>query len=167
MEQVFEGYHAQDYSPAGDKGRYVLPPAIRNQVKLSSGGKVLCLRGHDRWKCLVGFGTSRKLDLKAQLEREEELAFKYGREFDREIRASQIGVSTEVPFDDSGRFVLRDYLRELGNIQDGLFFQPAIEFFTIWNPEELYKMGDEWNAAKATCRALVAEAEAKAKGKKK
>ena len=43
----------------------------------------------------------------------------------------------------------------------GLFFQGGGRFFTLWNPEELMKMGDDWAAAKAACEALVGDAKAK------
>ena len=71
----------------------------------------------------------------------------------------------ELPFDDSGRFVMPDYLRGLADIENGLFFQGSGRFFSVWNPAELMRMGDDWAAAKAACQALVAEAEAKAKRK--
>ena len=162
---LFGGYSGQAYSPAGDKGRYVLPPLFRKAVKESSDSRTLCLTKHDRWNCLVGFGLSRKLEFEAQLDREEEMAFKFQRDFDRATRSSQLYGFAELPFDDSGRFVMPDYLRGLADIEDGLFFQGSGRFFSVWNPAELMRMGDDWAAAKAACQALVAEAEAKAKRK--
>ena len=161
----FGGYSGQAFSPAGDKNRFVLPPTFRKAVKESSGGKTLCLTKHDRWNCLVGFGLSRKEEFEQQLDREEEMAFKFGRDFDRETRSSQLNGFSELSFDDSGRFIMPDFLRELADIGDGLYFQGGGRFFTIWNPKELARMGDDWAAAKAACAALVAEA--KAKGGKK
>lgn len=162
---VFGGYSGQAWSPAGDKGRYVLPPLFRKAVRESSDGRVLCLAKHDRWNCLTGFGLSRKLELEDQLDREEDRALARGVDFDREVRSSQLNGFVELPFDDSGRFVMPEYLRDLGNIDDGLFFQGGGRFFTLWNPAELMRMGDEWAAAKAACAALVAEAGTKAKKK--
>ena len=163
VEQVFAGYSGQAFSPAGDKGRYVLPPLFRKAVKDSSGSRILCLTKHDRWNCLVGFGLSRKEEFERQLDREEEMAFKFGRDFDREVRASQLNGFAELPFDDSGRFVMPEFLRELGNVDGGIYFQGGGRFFTLWNPAELARMGDDWAAAKAACNALVADAEAKRK----
>lgn len=163
MEQAFTGYSGQAYSPAGDKGRFVLPPLFRKAVKESSGSRILCINKHDRWTCLVGFGLSRKQEFEQQLDREEEMAFKFERPFDRDTRASQLNGFAELPFDDSGRFVMPPFLRELANVEDGLFFLGGGRFFTIWTPEELYQMGDDWAAAKAACKALVAEAGAKRK----
>ena len=70
-----------------------------------------------------------------------------------------------MPFDDSGRFVMPDWLARLGGIENGLFFNGAGRFFTIWNPAELARMGTEWAQAHAACETLVAEGAAKAKRK--
>ena len=155
---AFAGYSGQAFAPAGDKSRYVLPPLFRKAVKESSEARVLCLAKHDRWNCLVGFGLSRKPELEAQLDREEDIAIRNGKDFDRETRSSQLNGFVELPFDDSGRFVMPDYLRTLANIGDGLFLQGGGRFFTLWNPSELAKMGDDWAAAKAACEALVGAA---------
>jgi MraZ protein len=151
---VFSGYSGQGYTPAGDKGRFALPPLFRNAVKESSGSKVLCLDKHSRFDCLVGFGLSRMLELEDQLDREENRA---GPEFDRDTRAAQLFGFAQVPFDDSGRFVMPDYLRSLGKVGDGLFFQGGGRQFTIWNPQVLMGMGDDWAAAKAACADFVAK----------
>lgn len=155
---VFSGYSGQGFTPAGDKGRFALPPLFRNAVKESSGSKVLCLDKHHRFTCLVGFGLSRMHDLHAQLDREEDRG---GADFDRDTRAAQLFGFAQVPFDDSGRFVMPDHLRTLGNIGDGLFFQGGGRSFTIWNPEELMRMGDEWAAAKAACADFLAKGKGK------
>ena len=160
---LFGGYSGQAYSPAGDKGRYVLPPLFRKAVKESSDSRTLCLTKHDRWNCLVGFGLSRKLEFEAQLDREEDRATALGKDYDRDTRASQLFGFQEMPFDDSGRFVMPDHLRMLGRIEDGLFFQGGGRFFTVWNPDELAEMGEEWAGAKAACASFLADAKAKSK----
>ena len=159
----FGGYSGQAFTWAGDKNRCVLPPAFRKSVKESSDGRILCLAKHDRWNCLVGFGLSRKQEFEQQLDREEERALRLGKDFDRELRALQLNGFAELPFDDSGRFVMPDYLRDLGNIGDGLFFHGGGRFFTVWNPDELAKMDDQWAAAKAVCASLMNDAKAKRK----
>lgn len=159
-------YSGQAYSPAGDKGRFVLPPRFRKAVKEASGdNRILCIDKHPKWKCLVGFGLSREEELHDQLEREYESADRHGRDFDYDERMSQLFGFEQVPFDDSGRFVMPTFLLGLADISDGLFFRGGGRFFTIWNPEQLYKMGPEWEAAQAACRVLVDEAGSK--GRKK
>jgi MraZ protein len=155
---LFGGFSGQAFSPAGDKGRFVLPPLFRSAVKESSDGRVLCLDKHPRFACLVGFGLSRMSELENQLDREEDRA---GSDFDRDTRAAQLFGFARVPFDDSGRFVLPDNLRMLGNIEDAMFFQGGGRSFTIWNPAELMRMSDDWAAAKAACAQFQAEAKSK------
>lgn len=171
MPEAFQGYFGQAFTllnVSGVKGRHVLPPAFRNPVKASSGGNVLCLTAHDRWDCLVGFGLSRQAEFEALLDREEESAHKFGRDFDRDTRAIQLHSFAQMPFDDSGRFIMPDYLQELGFISDRLFFQGAGAFFTVWNPAKLYEMGKDMAVPKAACRALEKEATSgSGKGKKK
>ena len=159
----FAGYSGQAYSPAGDKGRFVLPPLFRKAVKDSSDGRVLCLMKHPTWNCLVGFGLGRKEELEAQLDREEDRATALNKDFDRDTRASQLFGFQEMPFDDSGRFVMPDHLRSLANIEEGLFFQGGGRFFTLWNPAELAKMGDDWAGAKAACGSFLSDMQGKKK----
>ena len=151
-------YSGQGFSLRGEKGRFVLPPAFRKPVAESSDGKVLCLGKHERWNCLAGFGLSRKGELTAQIEREEETAIRRGQDFDPDLRRTQLFGFAELPFDASGRFVMPDYLAGLGCLTGaGVFFTAAGSFFTVWNPEELYRMGAGWEGAQAACRAFEAE----------
>jgi len=159
-------YNGTGFSLLRDKGRFVLPPQFRKTVRDSSGDKsVLCLDKHDRWTCLIGFGLSRQDGFEAQLDREEDLAAKRGQDFDRELRGVQLNGFAQMPFDDSGRFVLPDYLAELAQVEDQLYFQGAGQFFVIFSPSELAKMGAGWEGAQAACRQLAAEAAGKTKGK--
>ncbi|MFC4294597.1 division/cell wall cluster transcriptional repressor MraZ [Novosphingobium tardum] len=147
------------FSLRGEKDRFVLPPAFRKLVRdASDGQRVLCLAKHDRWPCLTGFGLSRIDEFADQIDREEGAALARGVEFDRDLRATQLYGFSEVPFDESGRFVLPEFLGQLGEIAGQAFFQGGGPFFTIWNPEALMAMGSGWEAAQAGCRALAAEA---------
>jgi len=154
------GYNGQAYSPAGEKGRFVLPPAFRKAVKESSGGnRTLCLTVHDRFDCLVGFGLSHADKFEAQLDREEDRAIRLGNaEFDRDVRAAQLYGFEQLPFDESGRFVMPEHLRGLGKVEDGLYFHAAGDRFFVWAPAELRKMGPEWKGAQAACETLMAAA---------
>lgn len=152
-------FSGQGFSLQGDKGRFVLPPKFRKTVKdLSGGEKTLCVDKHDRWNCLMGFGTSRKDGFDAQIAREEEMATARGEYFDRDMRLSQLFGFIEVPFDDSGRLVLPRHLADLVGIGDSIYFHGAGAFFTIWAPDELAKMGAGWESAQASCRAAEAAA---------
>lgn len=154
---AFGGYNGQAYSPAGEKNRFVLPSTFRKAVKESSGGsRILCLAAHGRYDCLIGYGLSHLPQLQAQLDREEERAIRLGdASFDRDARAGQLFSYETLGFDESGRFVMPEHLRELGKVEDGLFFQAAGDFFLVWAPEELFRMGPEFRSAQIACRRLM------------
>jgi MraZ protein len=151
-------YSGQGFSLKGEKGRFVLPPSFRKPVAVSSDGKILCLAKHERWNCLTGFGLSREVELNAQIDREEERAIRTGQPFDYDLRRMQLFGFSQIPFDASGRFVMPDHLAGLGCLDSGVYFHGAGSFFTLWNPEELYRMGEGWEGAQAACRALAGEA---------
>lgn len=160
------GYSGQGFSPRGEKGRYVLPPAFRNAIAPDKDDeRVLCIGKHDRWDCLIGFGLSRKETLDAQIDREEENAVRRGERFDRDRRSMQLWSFSEIPFDASGRFVLPEHMAELCGIGDGICFLGGGQFFTLWAPKKLYAMGEGWEGQQAVCRKL--EADAAAKGTRK
>ncbi|MDP5103127.1 MAG: division/cell wall cluster transcriptional repressor MraZ [Erythrobacter sp.] len=157
---AFGGYNGQAYSPSGDKSRFVLPPAFRKAVKESSGGsRTLCLAAHGKFDCLIGFGTSRIEQLHVLLDREEKIAVdRKDESFDRDVRAAQLFGYEQLSFDDSGRFIMPEHLRDLGKVDDGLYFHGAGEFFFVWNPDELAQMGPQWKGAQAACAKMVAAA---------
>ena len=158
---IFSG---QGFSLQGDKGRFVLPPQFRKTVKDSSANaKTLCIAIHDRWKCLTGFGLSRTEAFAARLDREEALAAQAGKDYDRDKRASQLFGFIEVPFDDSGRFLLPPHFANLAGIGDQLYFHGGGEFFTIWAPDQLALMDDGWAGAQASCAHLASEAAGRAR----
>jgi len=157
-------YRGQDFSLQRDKNRFVLPTLFRSTVKASSTDRpILCLAKHERWTCLTGFGLSRVEDFEAQIEREEQKAIQTGREFDRDLRSMQLYGFFEVPFDGSGRFVLPEHVATIANIDKQIYFQGAGQFFTLWSPDELAKMGEGWEAAQAACANLAAKEITKAR----
>ena len=158
-------YSGKGFSLRGEKNRFALPASLRKDVVTSSGGeRVLCLTKHHKWDCLIGFGRSRVDTFDAYLDSEQERATRLGNDFDRDARSMQLYGYEEVPFDASGRFVLGDDLADVGKIGDQIFFHGAGEFFTLWDPAELYQFGDEMAGPKASCRKWQAEA---AKGRRK
>ncbi|QQN74757.1 division/cell wall cluster transcriptional repressor MraZ [Croceicoccus sp. YJ47] len=160
-------YRGQGFSLRGEKNRFVLPPAFRKVVRESSDdARILCLAKHERWDCLTGFGLSRMDELEIQLDREEERALRMDREFDRDTRSAQLYGFLEIPFDESGRFIMPDHLIDLARIEGELFFQGGGAFFTLWNPARLFEMGDDWTAAKAACESLRGDAAKPKRGRK-
>lgn len=152
-------YSGQGFSLLGEKGRFVLPPDFRKAVRDSGKGeRVLCLAKHPRWKCLTGFGLGRVAQFEDELDREERNALDRKQDFDRELRAAQLYGFAQVPFDDSGRFVLPERYFKLGAISDAIYFQGGGLQFTVWNPDELAKLTAGWEDAQEACLDLHAKA---------
>lgn len=155
-------FSGQDFSLLRDKGRFVLPALFRKSVKESSANRpIFCVDSHHRWPCLIGFGLSRSQTFSDLLDREEREADRKDTAFERELRLTQLNSFRQVPFDDSGRFVLPPYLAELGYIQDQIFFQGGGDVVQLWSPARLAEMGEGWENPQAACRQLAAEALAK------
>lgn len=155
-------YWGQGYSPRGDKHRFVLPADFRSDVKTASAGqRVLCLDKHPKLPAMVGFGLDRPKFFHVEMEEEKIRARDEGEAFSRELFKAQLSGFRRVSFDESGRFVLPAYLEELVTVDGGLYFHGGGNYFTIWPPEALFAMPAEWDAIKASCRALMAEFSAK------
>jgi MraZ protein len=151
-------YRGQGFSLQREKGRFVLPAPIRKTVRQSSDKPVLCLVKHNRWNCLAGFGLSRIDELEDELDRDERSALAASLPFDRELRSAQVYGFSEVPFDDSGRFVMPTHLVTSAKLGGELFFHGIGKTFLIWNPVELARMGEGWEGLQAACEDELARA---------
>ena len=150
-------YSGQGFSPKGDKERFVLPANFRKAVTESSGSKnLLLVSKHPTWECLVGYGESRRDGLLAEIDRAEELAARAGQPFDRDMAYFQLYDCAEISFDNSGRFIIPQYLRELVGIAEGIYLQGSGPFFTLWAPAVLARQqGPQWASAQAACASLM------------
>jgi MraZ protein len=151
-------YRGQGFSLQREKGRFVLPAPIRKTIKQSGDKLVVCLVRHNRWNCLTGFGLSRVDELEDELDRDERIALGAGQPFDRELRSAQVYGFSEVPFDESGRFVMPNHLIASAKLGAELFFHGIGKSFLIWNPAELAKMGEGWEGLQAACDDELARA---------
>ena len=158
-------YSGNDFSPVGDKGRVVLPLKFRSLVIQSSGDRpVLYLSKHSKWNCLVGFGDSRRAEIDADLDLQQKMARERGEEFDYDTKAQLLlGGCEQVTIDGSGRFVVPNGLVGPGFVGKEMHFLGHIKFFTLWNPDELNKMGPEFDTAKSMCASFQEEARSKAR----
>ena len=69
----------------------------------------------------------------------------------------------KVPFDDSGRFVMPEALRKRAGIEEGIYLNGMGTYFTIWAPETLQKLGDDFDDIWMDCEDAMAEAQAKSR----
>ncbi|MGE3691588.1 MAG: division/cell wall cluster transcriptional repressor MraZ [Novosphingobium sp.] len=144
-------YRGQGFSLQREKNRFVLPAQLRNVAKSSSGKPLVCLVKHPEWTCISGFGLSRVDELEAEIDRAAQAASDKGLPFNKELRLAQLNIMSEVPFDNSGRFVMPNQLMSVANLEKELFFHGIGDSFLIWNPDELAKMDGDWAAIQAAC----------------
>jgi len=130
-------YNGPGFSLQRDKGRFVLPAGFRSTLKESSGGMTVCLGRDAKHNCLIGFGLSRKVEMRQQYDLEAQRAMEHGLDFDAVERGTALFGFSDITFDDSGRFTLPREIAISANIQEELFFMGGGVFFTAWNPDEL------------------------------
>lgn len=155
-------YSGFGYSARDERRRFVLPPDLRALVlAASNNAPILCVDEHARFPCLTGFGLSRTESFREQVAGEQRVALERGEPFDAELRASQLAAFQTARFDDSGRFILPDFLADAAGITDSLYFHGAGEQIFLWAPAQLMAMGAEWDGAKRKCKAVMAEGPAR------
>ncbi|MXO88949.1 division/cell wall cluster transcriptional repressor MraZ [Altererythrobacter aestuarii] len=165
VTQAVAGFSGQGFSLRGEKDRFVLPPEMRNPIAEASDERVLCVGKHDSWPCLVGFGSDRIARFDEILAQQQEEARQNGDKFDRAIRSGRLWSFKRHSFDASGRFVLNPSSVKLGKIEDKLYFHGVGDVITIWNPDILMGLGDDFDFFKIYCEQEMAEAAAKGRGK--
>lgn len=142
-----------------DKGRLAIPVDYRGLVDRSSGGRYLCITRHAHWKCLIGFGRSRREDMLKELDRKQARAVEHGEDFNDASQGSKLfTLMKEVSFDASGRFVMPPLLRKLSGLENHVYFHGVGHFFCMWAPERLRAAGDDLAEELEICEFLLEEA---------
>ncbi len=131
-------YSGSAMSSIDDKGRLSVPAFLRKDLIDSSNGRTLCLGTHEKWDCLVGFGLSRKVDILSDIEKQWEAAIARGDSFDKDAAGARIFPSIQdLSFDASGRFGLPPQLRDIGGLEEDVFFHGIGTTFCLWSPQTL------------------------------
>lgn len=138
-------YRAQEVTLKGETGRFVLPPEIRKQVRLSSGDqRIVCLYPHATLPCIAGYGLSRGDEFEAELnERRKEGEFPTREAYDQAL-SNFYGAPTYV-FDDSGRFAMPESLQRHARISNLLYFHSYGPEFWIFSKEGVESLGPGWD----------------------
>ena len=159
------GYSGQGFSPRGDKGRYVLPPAFRNAIAPGpTDERTLCLAKHDRWNCLTGFGLARTESFEAQLDREEDNAVRLRQGIrPRAALDPAVVVHRSAVRCQRALHPARSSRRAVRDRRGHLLPRRRRSSSRCGRPKQLYAMGEAWAGQQALCRKL----EADAKGKRK
>lgn len=120
------------------KGRVGIPASLRTTLERNSEGRIMLLGLNRAGTCLTGtdLGQSR-LDY-AKLLKDEERALDAGIEMDIDAVARRMfGMTEELPFDASGRFILPPFYRHKAGLTDQAYFIGLAARFQIWNPDRM------------------------------
>ncbi len=117
------------------KGRMTLPSEIRDVLMATSPDHKVCVSVHDKYDCLIGYGTEEQSRKMADIAFQWENAIKTEGAYDAEAAAvADYALSFTANCEASGRFVLNPDLRAMAMIQDRAFIFGAGRNFCIWNP---------------------------------
>jgi MraZ protein len=148
-----ELYYGYGLSPIDGKDRVAIPPTLRAAIAVNSSESILLLSQHDRDPCLVGFDKRWLDELNHQVRHDESLAIGAGLGFDRSNAMRRAFTAVEqFPFDGSGRFVLKGFLRDDMNLKDYAFFAGVGAMFEIWDPATLLASASVDDRVKRACR---------------
>lgn len=132
---LFRGHALQGIDA---KGRVGIPAPLRATIERNAGDRVLLLGVNETDGSLTGADTGQSQLDYARIERERERAL----EQDRAPRLSSsplvaFGITEELPFDASGRFIVPSFFRDEAGLEDWAFFIGKGDHFEIWNPQRL------------------------------
>ena len=132
---LFRGHALQGIDA---KGRVGIPSGLRATIERNANDRTLLLGVNETDGCLTGADTGQSQIDYARIEREQERAL----EQDRAPRLASsplvtFGVTEELPFDASGRFILPPFFREEAGLAEWAFFIGKGDHFEIWNPQRL------------------------------
>lgn len=120
------------------KARVAIPAGIRQAIEANGDGRNLLIAKHESDPCLIGYDHGWSALLHARLSRIEEREADAGRAYDyHNPNRRAFGLTEDVPFDASGRFIMPAQLRKRAQIEDLAFFMGTGDTFEIWNPKLL------------------------------
>lgn len=140
------------------KGRVAIPAPFRKTIETNCRDPFLVIGKHEVDPCLTGTDRNWSDLLQAQIERDEERAHESGRDFDRHtINRRAFGLSEDVGFDASGRFIMPSFFRVKAQLNDWVLFLAAGNVFELWNPQVLIATPNIDEDTKEVARYLLAE----------
>ena len=133
--EIYQGYALQAIDR---KGRVAIPHALRSVVEANSGKRSLLIGDHDSHECMVAYDHDWPKRRQARLDESYQWANSQGREIDRSDDGLHNFTNVDdVSFDESGRFILPEYVMFAAKLTDVAFFAGVGEVFQIWNPKIL------------------------------
>lgn len=113
------------------KNRLSVPAPFREAAEARSATRAIIVGPHARHPCLTGYDQSRFATLTT------EAAERFGDDFDarEDYLAETFGSVEELPYDDTGRIILPQGLKEIAGIDRLAFFVGASDHFQLWDPQ--------------------------------
>jgi MraZ protein len=142
------------------KGRVAIPADLRTVIELNTPrgdepigkGRNFILSNHERSPCLTGYDEGWSQLLYERINRDEEIERAAGRSFDRDnANRAAFGNALDMPYDNSGRFILPGFLRQKGQLEDLAFFYGTANVFEIWNPRILLSTPELFEGMREAC----------------
>ncbi len=153
--QLFKG-HVLNAIDA--KGRVAIPAAMRGVIERNCESRLLVVDVHPQDSCLIGCDSGWSSLLHARLEREEARERDAGRPFDyHNSNRRAFGLSEDVSYDSSGRFILPSFHRRKAGLTDWALFIGTGNTFEIWSPQMLLDAPGIDPATKEVAQFLMAE----------
>lgn len=162
-EAEFSGFSGYGFSLKDGKDRFAIPVDFRNDLKLSSKSKTICLDIHPHWECAAAFGESRRDDADRLIEQARLDAIENGEKFDRYDFKARLTGYASVNFDDSGRFTMPPDLMKDCGITDAIYWHAVDDHIALFAPAILYVSGPSF--MRSRCARLEEEARARAAAK--
>ncbi len=126
-----EFFHGHALNAIDGKNRLSIPAEFRDVIVARTGTKNLLIGPATGADCLIGYDTSHAQRLQARLDRADQ----DDDTPEGAMRATFLfGSAKPFTIDDAGRIVLSAGLKELGDIQNHVWFVAGGNWFQLWNP---------------------------------
>ncbi|WP_415642135.1 MraZ C-terminal domain-containing protein [Sphingomonas antarctica] len=126
-------------------------------IERNSTEKIVLLGINEADGCVTGSDIGQSEVDYEKMERERERALEQNREPNLPVSADvMFGITEELPFDSSGRFIIPPFFREEAGLTDLAFFLGRGDHFAIWNPQRVLDSGKDAIVQRAV-RSLLAQ----------
>jgi MraZ protein len=146
-----------------EKGRVAIAASLRNSIPGDPKSRQIYIATHSDSPCLVISGVDRLERIASEIDRDEEIALRRDRPFNRSAeRRRRYGAGETVTCDASGRFILPPNLHELAEFggDNELFLFGVGDFVEFWSLKCLFALeGEEYVDAQRAARAAIKVAE--------
>lgn len=138
------------------KGRVSVPASFREVIERRSGERRVIVAPHaDEEDCLIGYDIGHFDEVQAALDARYPVEAGAPARTSRARRA--FGLAANLPYEENGRMLLTDLLRDYAELRDQALFLGAGAYFEIWKPELLIERTDDKIVARFVRRQLDAK----------